>query len=104
MKTISSFVAALMCLVLVSLPAAAQTSDYAVKKNFEERYKLLQERVDSSKTMAQLDAIKLQIDTLESEFSPRAAFLDKALYPDSFAERMNTLRGRQILTYDRVYL
>ncbi len=104
MSTIRSFLAVLISLVIVSGSGAAQSSDYAVKKNFEERYKSLQVQIDSAKTMAQLDTIKLQIDTLEAEFAPRAAFLDRALYPDSFADQINDLRGREILTYDRVYL
>jgi hypothetical protein len=104
MSTIRSFVSVLVCLVVTSASVMAQASDYAIKKNFEERYKLLQERVDSSRTIAQLDTLKQQIDSLEAEFSPRAAFLDKVLYPESFAERINSLRGRHILTYDRVYL
>ncbi len=104
MSTVRSIVTILLCLGVLSVRATAQTSDYAVKKNFEERYAFLQNRVDSAKTIAQLDTLKLQIDSLEAEFSPRAAFLDKALYPQSFAEEINVLRGRHILTYDRVYL
>ena len=100
-RLISSVV---LVFLLAALPAAGQQSDFAVKRNFEERYKLLSDRTDSAKTIAQLDALRSSIDSLQSAFAVHSAFLDKALFPDTFADKMNTLHGRHILTYDRVSL
>jgi hypothetical protein len=96
-------VAVLLCL-LAAMPAVAQQSDLTIKKNFEERYKFLSERVDSAKTITDLDTLKTLIDSLQNEFASKDAFLDRVLYPETYADKMNTLRGRHILTYDRVQL
>ena len=93
--------------ILLSLCASrgiGQISDYQVKKNFEDQYRLLVGRVDSATTLGQLDTLKSQIDSLFTANSPRSAFLDRALYPRTFDESMSDLRTRHILTYDRVYL
>jgi hypothetical protein len=95
--------AVLLCL-LAALPAVAQQSDFTIKKNFDERYKFLSERVDSAKTIADLDALKTLIDSLQNEFARRSAFFDRVFYPETYADKLNSLRGRHILTYDRVQL
>ncbi len=82
----------------------SQTSDFAVKKNFEQRYQEIKNRVDSSTTTAQLDSLKAKVDLLELDFSPRSAFLDKALYPETFQSSLAKLRTDYVITYDRVYL
>ena len=90
-------------LILSSL-AVAQQSDFAVKKDFEDRSRDLKEQIESAKSMATLDTLKKLIDALELLYSPRSSFLDKALYPETFAERIGNLRMLHSLTYDRVYL
>jgi hypothetical protein len=94
----------LLAALLLAATSVAQQSDYAVKKAFEEQYKTLKAATEGAASVAALDSLKGQIDALEIDFSPRTAFLDKALYPETFAEKMTTLRNLHILTYDRVYL
>lgn len=104
MNRIRLIVSAAICLLVAAAPAWSQLSDYTVKKNFEAQYKNIENRIDSSKTTAELDTIKVLIDSLDRQYVLRTAFLDRALYPDSFEGRMSELRGRHVLTYDRVYL
>jgi hypothetical protein len=82
----------------------AQHSDYALKTDFEDRYKHIASGLDSSNATAQIDSLKAEIGKLESDFTPHQQFLDKALYPLTFAESIARLRSLQVLTYDRVYL
>jgi uncharacterized small protein (DUF1192 family) len=92
-------------LVLAIVSAAvAQQSDYAVKKDFEDRYRTLAGRIDSATTIQELDSLKGAIVTLENDFAAHQAFLDKALYPTTLAESVAKLRSHEVLTYDRVYL
>ena len=96
----------LLALLTLSLCAAgtAQHSDYALKSDYEDRYKQIAARLDSAQTTEEIDSLKQQIGTLESDYAPHRQFLDKALYPLTFNESIAKLRSLQVLTYDRVYL
>jgi hypothetical protein len=94
----------LLALVVAALPAWAQQSDFQIKKTFEETYKSLFTALENATTIAVLDSLKAKVDTLEAEYAPHADFLDKAIYPESFAERISSLRTMHSITYDRAYL
>lgn len=94
-----AFLAATLC-----AGAAAQHSDYALKTDFEERYKQIAGRLDSTTATEEIDSLKAQIGKLESDYAPHQQFLDKALYPLTFSQSIARLRSLQVLTYDRVYL
>jgi hypothetical protein len=80
----------LLALVVAALPAWAQQSDFQIKKTFEETYKSLFTALENATTIAVLDSLKAKVDTLEAEYAPHADFLDKAIYPESFAERISS--------------
>jgi hypothetical protein len=82
----------------------AQESDYDVKTNFEAACKEIKASFDAAKTTAELDSLKLVVDSLESRFYPREKFLDKALYPHTFASTIGDLKALFTLTYERVDL
>ncbi len=82
----------------------AQESDYDVKVNFESACKAIKDSIDGAKTTAALDALKSGVDSLETEYAPREKFLDKALYPETFAGKITNLKNLFQLTYERVYL
>jgi prefoldin subunit 5 len=82
----------------------AQHSDFAIKSDFEERYRQISGRLDSASTTEEIDSLKGEIGKLESEYAPHQQFLDRALYPLTFGESITKLRSLQVLTYDRVYL
>jgi hypothetical protein len=104
MKTTAAGFLLLLLLAVVALPTVGQESDYAVKEGFEEQYKLISSRIETATTIASLDSIKAQIDSLELTYVTKAELLDKILYPETFTEKIKGLRSMQSLTYDKVYL
>jgi hypothetical protein len=93
----------LLTAVLVSL-ALGQQSDFATKQGYESRYASISARVDSAKSTGALDSLRDEIRAFELAYTPQAGFLDKALYPTTFAESIEQLKKLHALTYDRVYL
>jgi hypothetical protein len=85
-----------------ALTASAQESDFATKRNFESRATALTARIDAAITTAQLDSLKNDIDVLELDFEQHTAFLDKALYPETFQSRMKGIRDLHARTRVRV--
>lgn len=103
MKQTGLLVALLLAIFTVNV-TFGQESDYDVKVNFEAACKKLKNSVDSAKTTAVLDSLKSTIDSVETQFAPREEFLNKAVYPETFAGKIAGLRNLVQLTYDRVYL
>jgi outer membrane murein-binding lipoprotein Lpp len=93
-----------LALAGMTIPAGAQQSDYQVKKTFEETYKSLFSALETATTIAVLDSLKAKVDTLEAQYASHAEFLDKAIFPESFAERISSLRTMHSISYDRAYL
>jgi hypothetical protein len=85
-------------------PAAAQDSDFEVKRNYELAYTTIRQRIDSATAVAELDSLLLRLNALETQYAVKSRFLDKALYPDDFAGSIHKLRQYHGLTYERVYL
>lgn len=104
MKLFTTYLALCLTCMCAYVNLVAQESDYDVKVNFEAEYKTLKEAMDGAKSTAALDSLKPRIDALELQYSPRQKFLDKALYPETFAEKIANLRNLFQLTYDRIYL
>lgn len=97
---------ALLIALLFMLPGitSSQESDFAIKKDFESRYDRLTRFLDGATNTGELDTLKRVIDGLELDFTPRAAFLDKALYPVTFAQKMKALRLQYARTYDMLHV
>ena len=83
----------LLAALLMVQPALAQQSDFAVKKSFEERTAAVKARIESAVSIGQLDSLTSELDGIDRDFAPHAEFLDKALFPESFASKMNDLRS-----------
>ena len=94
----------ILALLLISLTAAAQESDFAVKQSFETRVLDLKKAIDGAASVATLDSIKGEITTLERDFEGKREFLDRALYPHTYDETLVQLKDIHLITYDRVYL
>jgi len=92
--------ALLLCLILPLGTTPSQQSDFAIKKDFEDRYERLTRLVQTSTTTAQLDSLKNGIEGLALDFSPHALFLDKALYPATFDQKIKDLRELYARVYD----
>ncbi len=84
--------------------ALAQQSDLETKTSFEAAYRSIAMEIDAAKTQDQLDSLRGSIDALESRYAEHRAFLDRALHPETFAEKIEKLRTLHGLTYERVYL
>ncbi len=104
MKTSPLVLLLLLALVGAPLPSVAQQSDYQIKTSFEETYKALFTALEKATSIASLDSLKAKVDTLEAQYAPYADFLDKAIYPESYAERISSLRMMHSISYDRAYL
>jgi len=94
-----------LALLLLASPAAvtlAQESDFAIKRDFEDRAAALKARMDAAYSTAQLDSIRNELDAFELKFQPHSAFLDKALYPETFESRMKEMRALHERTTLRV--
>jgi hypothetical protein len=104
MKARALFLLLSLALVGMTIPAGAQQSDYQIKTTFEETYKSLFSALETATSIATLDSLKAKVDSLEAHYAPHADFLDKAIFPESFAERISSLRTMHSITYDRAYL
>jgi hypothetical protein len=98
-----SLAVALM-VALLSMAALAQQSDLSIKNAFGTRLQILKAAIDSATTVEAMDSLKPSLDAFEITYARHADFLDKALYPQSYAGSIDELRGLYVLSYDRVYL
>jgi len=94
----------ILALLLMSLTAAAQESDFAVKQSFENRILEIKKAIDGATSVATLDSIKTDITKLEGDFGGKREFLDRSLYPHTYDEALTELKDIHLITYDRVYL
>ena len=83
----------LLAALLMVQPAFSQESDFAVKKSFEERSAAVRTRIENATNTAQLDSLKFELDGLDIDFAAHVAFLDKALFPETFESKMKDLRA-----------
>ncbi len=83
----------LLAALLMVQGAFSQQSDFAVKKSFEERSAAVRARIESAVNTGQLDSLKSELDVIDADFAAHADFLDKALFPESFASKMSDLRA-----------
>jgi hypothetical protein len=94
----------LASVMLLAIPGMAQQSDFAVKKDFESRYDRLTRFLEGVTSTSELDSLKSAADGLEMDFAPHAAFLDKAMYPVTFEQKMKALRLLYARTYDMLHV
>jgi FtsZ-binding cell division protein ZapB len=94
----------LLCFLSFSVAAQPRQSDYETKAAFEQKWKALKSSIATSSTTAELDSLKNQISVLEQDYQSHRAFLDKALYPETFATAIAGLREEVRQNYDRVFL
>jgi hypothetical protein len=59
-------------------------SDFEKVKNFETRYKQLNDAIKNAASLDECSAISENIAQLKSDFTPYKTLLDKSMYPDNF--------------------
>jgi predicted nucleic acid-binding Zn-ribbon protein len=101
MRTIA-YLVLLLALIVPAIQAPAQQSDYEIQQGFEQRYNDLRMKVDSASTTAELDSLNSGIGAFAKQYQDKREFLDKALYPETFEGRINTLRHLYQVAHDRV--
>jgi len=78
-------VSTIVVLLIISLahPIFAQ-SDYEIVQEFKQRFQQLQESINSSNNMEELNSVVADIDRFRTEYVDKKELLDKSLYPDKF--------------------
>lgn len=94
----------LLCFVSFSVAAQTRQSDFETKAAFEQTWRALKSSIASASTTAELDSLKGRIDIFEQDYQSHRAFLDKAVYPETFRTVIAGLREEVRQTYDRVFL
>ncbi|WP_421774603.1 hypothetical protein [Gracilimonas sp.] len=84
----------LIALAVGSVSISAQTSDYRVKKNFEERYAELKSSISEAMTVQEIDSLRIEIEDFEYYNEDHDKLLDNALYPETFESSIEELKQR----------
>lgn len=79
-------------LTLATSAAFAQTSDYQIKKSFEESYSELQSSIEQAMTVGEIDSLMEKVSDLRFEYEDHKQLLDHALYPETFVSSIEELR------------
>lgn len=103
MKTLVRFFLPLTVLSFI-LPFSfgQEKSDYATLKRFEERSKNISQLTNQAQTVQECAEVSASINELEKEFLADREFLDKALYPDKFDERILKARVQLRIIQDKI--
>jgi len=82
----------LVILFVTSLvhPIFAQ-SDYEIVREFKQKFKQLQESINSANNMGKLNSVVADIDRFRNEYVDKKELLDKSLYPDNFDKMFEKL-------------
>lgn len=66
-------------------------SDFEKVKNFETRYKQINEAIKNAATLDECNVIGENISKLKTDFSSEKALLDKSLYPENFESSLSKI-------------
>ncbi|WP_020402945.1 coiled-coil domain-containing protein [Gracilimonas tropica] len=92
MRSLTKVTVIAFTLVLGGLNAFAQTSDYQVKKEFENTYSQLKTAVTMASSTAELDSLQSEISDLQENYDAKSSLLDDALYPQTFQGSIEELK------------
>lgn len=84
----------MIALIAGSVSVTAQTSDYQVKKNFEERYTELKTSISEAMTVKEIDSLRTEIKDFAYYNEDHEALLNNALYPETYESSINELEQR----------
>jgi len=85
MNFVRIFSPTLVVLLICSftIPIIAQ-SDYEIAQEFKQKYKKLEESINSANNMKDLNSVVADIDRFRKDYADKKDLLDKSLYPDDF--------------------
>ncbi|MEQ8525528.1 hypothetical protein [Gracilimonas sp.] len=84
----------MIALIAGSVSVTAQTSDYQVKKNFEERYAELKTSISEAMTVKEIDSLRTEIKDFAYYNEDHEALLNNALYPETYESSIDELEQR----------
>lgn len=91
-RFIQSIAAVLVVVFAVQSNVLAQTSDYQVKKNFEESYAELKTSIRDAMTVSEIDSLEIEAENLKNRYERKEEILDHALYPETFESSIKELK------------
>jgi len=93
----------LVLLFISSVSFAQNTqSDYEIQKSFKTQYKHYQNELDDASSPANVKALMDSIKVLDRKYHDHYNLLNKALYPETYAQKMDKLRESSVRTLDRL--
>lgn len=107
MKYIYTYSIALLAFFVMAANVQAQQpqkveSDYQIQKDFKKELKSINEALDEVGSVAGSGQVVDRIKSLESNYSEYSTLLDKALYPDTFDQRLEELKKRAVSVQQRL--
>jgi len=107
MKYHSSLIKIILLLILlVFTNQLFAQSDYEIVQSFKQKYKQLENAINKSKKLEELNSIVADIDRFRNEYVEHKTLLDKSLFPDNFDktfEKLNmsfVIRNQDFTTID----
>jgi hypothetical protein len=92
MKRLITSTYIVVALLLSTSLAVAQTSDYQIKKKYEDSYKELKTAINNAMTVNQIDSLSMEISNLKYRNEEHEELLDNALYPETFESSIANLQ------------
>lgn len=91
-------------LLFVSAAAFAQNakSDYEIQKSFKKQYQRYQNKLDTVSSPDKVKALMDSIKVFTSNYQDDYELLNKALYPDTYDQKMDELRQTSVKTLNRL--
>ena len=89
---------------LCSLGAAAQTaqSDYEIQKSFKQQYSDFQQKLDVVNSPDSMQVLIDSIKKFDRQYENHAELLNKALYPETYSQRMENLKKSSVVVLNRL--
>jgi hypothetical protein len=85
MKFVKTIFPTVIVSILCSLPhQLLAQSDYEIVQEFKNKYKQLEESINSANNLEELNSVVAQIDRFRIDYADKKDLLDKSLYPDNF--------------------
>ena len=89
---------------LFSIGAAAQStqSDYEIQKSFKTQYAEYEQKVEQLSSPDSAQALITSIREFDQKYNKHADLLDKALYPDTYDQRIEKLKESSVVAMNRL--
>lgn len=83
--------------------AQAAQSDYQIQQDFKEKYRMLNDSLETVQDTETARRLARKVKLLETKYRDHRELLNKVLYPDTFEEELRALKQRTVSTQQRLY-